>query len=289
MRSYVTALVRTGMRTFTEYSAHRGSLASGGMAYFVLLAIAPAAVFIGAVAGAIVGPEDTRQAIESLLVRVPALGPEFQPTADALLTVMTNASASAVTVTSIVSLLIAIYASSKAIMALRLALDSSFGFIGVRHGLLGRLRDAVLTLIGLLVVVTLMLVLTLLPRLLRSLGLTDVHVTTGVGWADWLIFAVLVWGMLLGLYHWVPSRSAPITWRSPILLLVTLWLLAVSAGVGAYVGFSSTIGAAIAAFGAPMVLLLWLYLSFMGVLLGAEAQMTVLEAKGEAMDESHGR
>ncbi|MDD2859398.1 MAG: YihY/virulence factor BrkB family protein, partial [Candidatus Nanopelagicales bacterium] len=268
MRSYVKGLARTGMSTFTEYSLHRGSLASGGMAYFVLLAIAPAAVFIGAVAGAIVGPEDTRAAIESLLVRAPELGSEFQPTVDALLTVMTTASGSAVTVTSIVSLLIAIYAASKAIMALRLALDASFEFTGVRHGLLGRVRDAVLTLIGLLVIVTLMLVLTLLPRVLRWLGITDFRATTGVGWADWLLFAVLIWALLLALYHWVPSRSAPVTWRSPVLLLVTAWLLAVSAGVGAYVGFSSTIGAAIAAFGAPMVLLLWLYLSFMGVLLG---------------------
>lgn len=275
----MTALAKTGMSTFTEYSLHRGSLASGGMAYFVLLAIAPAAVFIGAVAGAIVGPEDTRAAIESLLVRAPELGSEFQPTVDALLTVMTTASGSAVTVTSVVSLLIAIYAASKAIMALRLALDASFEFTGVRHGLLGRVRDAVLTLIGLLVIVTLMLVLTLLPRVLRWLGITDFRATTGVGWADWLLFAVLIWALLLALYRWVPSRSAPVTWRSPVLLLVTAWLLAVSAGVGAYVGLSSTIGAAIAAFGAPMVLLLWLYLSFMGVLLGAEAQMTVLRAR----------
>jgi uncharacterized BrkB/YihY/UPF0761 family membrane protein len=52
-----------------------------------------------------------------------------------------------------------------------------------------------------------------------------------------------------------------------------VWLLGASIGVGIYVGFSSTIGVTIAAFGAPMVILLWLYFSFIGVLLGAEAQM----------------
>ncbi|MFA7323765.1 MAG: YihY/virulence factor BrkB family protein [Candidatus Nanopelagicales bacterium] len=284
MRTYVPAVVNPARTIFTDYSAHRGSLASGGMAYFVLLAIAPAAVFIGAVAGALIGPEDARSAIESLLIRVPALGPEFQPSADALLKVMTTASAGAVTVTSIVSLLIAIYAASKAIMALRLALDAAFDFVGVRHGLLGRLRDAVLTLVGLLVVVTLMLVLTLLPRILRAAGITDFHVTTGIGWIDWLVFGVLAWGLVLALYRWVPSRRAPVTWRSPVALAVAIWLLGVSAGVGAYVGFSSTIGAAIAAFGAPMVVLLWLYLSFMGVLIGAEAQMNLIGLRGSESD-----
>jgi len=51
-----------------------------------------------------------------------------------------------------------------------------------------------------------------------------------------------------------------------------------------YVGFSSTLGAAIAAFGAPMVVLLWLYLSFMGVLIGAEIQMYLTEERPRIHD-----
>jgi len=249
------------------------------MAYFVLLAIAPAAVAVGAVAGAIIGPENTQAAIESILSRLPDADTQLQEVTNSVVSVVTSSSASALTLASIIGLLIAIYAASKAITALRLALDRAFGFIGHRPDLLGRVRDAIITLVGLLILIGVVLALTLLPRLARALGFPEVHFSTGVGWIDWVLFAVVSWLFVLGVFRWGPSRAAPVTWRSPIAVAVAAWFLGVSAGVGVYVGFSTTIGAAIAAFGAPMVVLLWLYLSFMGVLLGAEMQMHLTEER----------
>ena len=144
--------------------------------------------------------------------------------------------------------------------------------------------DAIITLVGLLMLIGVVLALTLLPRLARALGFPEVHFSTGVGWIDWLLFALVSWLFVLGVFRWGPSKAAPVSWKSPIAIAVALWFLGVSAGVGVYVGISTTIGAAIAAFGAPMVVLLWLYLSFMGVLLGAEMQMYLTEERPKTHD-----
>lgn len=252
------------------------------MAYFVMLATAPAAVAVGAVAGVIIGPENTKAAIEAILSRLPDADTQLQEVTASIVDIVTSSSASALTLTSVIGLLIAIYAASKAITALRMALDRTFGFIGHRPDLLGRVRDGVITLVGLLILIAVVLALTLLPRIARALGFPEVHFSTGVGWIDWVLFALVAWIFVLGIFRWSPSRAAPVSWRSPIAIGVALWFVAVTAGVGVYVGFSSTIGAAIAAFGAPMVVLLWLYLSFMGVLLGAEMQMYLTEERPTA-------
>lgn len=279
MRSQLISLAKAGKEIFDEYTAHQGSLAAGGMAYFVLLAMAPAAVAVGAVAGAIIGPEDTEAAIDVLLSRLPDAGAQFQEVTDSVVSVMTSSSGTAVTLASIAGLLVAIYASSKAITALRIALDRSFGFIRHEPGLMGRVRDGVITLVGLLMLVAVVLALTVLPKITRALGFSEVHFSTGIGWLDWIGLAFIVWLLVLAVYRWSPSRRAPLSWRSPVAIAVAVWLLGATAGVGIYVGFSSTLGAAIAAFGAPMVVLLWLYLSFMGVLIGAETQMYLTDER----------
>ncbi|CAB4614850.1 unannotated protein [freshwater metagenome] len=280
MSSKITVVMKPAKAIFADYGTHQGSLSSGGMAYFVLLAIAPAAVVIGSIAGALIGPERTKAVIEAIIEQIPNNGADFHTSVESILNVLTGASASALTITSIASFFVAIYASSKAIMALRMALDRSFGFVSQRHGLLGRVRDAILTLIGLLVVVAVLVALTLLPRIMSAFGIEGFKFSTGIAVIDWLAYLAVVWVLVLALYQWAPSHKGLITWRSPIAVGVAVWLLGASIGVGIYVGFSSTIGVTIAAFGAPMVILLWLYFSFIGVLLGAEAQM-YLNKQGE--------
>ena len=269
----ISTAMKPAKAIFGDYGTHQGSLASGGMAYFVLLAIAPAAVVIGSITGAVIGPDRTKAAIEAIVEKIPSNGNDFHTSVESILKVMTGASASALTITSIVSFFVAIYASSKAIMAMRMALDRSFGFTSQRHGLFGRVRDAVITLIGLLLIVAVLVILTLLPKILSAFGIDGFRFSTGIAVIDWAIYLVVVWAAVLALYRWAPSRRGLVTWRSPIAAAVAVWLLGASIGVGIYVSFSSTIGVTIAAFGAPMVILLWLYFSFIGVLLGAEAQM----------------
>ena len=57
-------------------------------------------------------------------------------------------------------------------------------------------------------------------------------------------------------------------------------MLGSSAVFGLYTSLSNTVGSAIVVFGAPIVLLLWLYLAGVGVLLGA-----AVEAQRAGVDE----
>ena len=114
MRQGLGWIIDAITRSFREYTAHQGSLAAGGMAYFVLLAVAPAAVTVGAIAGALIGPEDTRAAVDSLLSRLPDAGSQIQEVTTSVVDVVLSSSATALTLASVVSLLIAVYAASKA-------------------------------------------------------------------------------------------------------------------------------------------------------------------------------
>jgi uncharacterized BrkB/YihY/UPF0761 family membrane protein len=55
-------------------------------------------------------------------------------------------------------------------------------------------------------------------------------------------------------------------------LVAAVWIMGSSAGVGVYVSLSGTLGAAIIVFGSALVVLMWLYLCFVGLLFGAEIE-----------------
>ena len=58
-------------------------------------------------------------------------------------------------------------------------------------------------------------------------------------------------------------------WTSLGAAIAAGWIVAVTAGVGAYARFSGSLGAAVLVFGTAVVILLWLYLCFLGLLWGA--------------------
>lgn len=250
---------------------HRTTLAAGGLAYFVALSIAPAAVVVGYVAGLLIDPATVRQALDRLSVGSPELSATFTPAADAVANLIVQSSSASFTVATIVSILVAVYAASRMVFGLRLALSTAFESEARYAGLGERLASAVITLIGVMLAVAAMIALTVLPRILDALGL-HVRLFTAIPVVDWAILAVLLWLAV----RWVIARGANhrmrVPWWSPGPIVATLWILGSSLGVGLYVRFSSTLGAAVLLFGSAVVVLLWLYLCFLGLLYGAEIE-----------------
>jgi membrane protein len=254
------------------YGAHRGSLASGGLAYFVVLAIAPCAVALGGLAGLLLDPQQVRDVGEAIAERLQFLSGDASGLANGLVELASQASAGAVTVTTITAFVLAVYAASKVLYGLRLALDQAFGAAQSDRPLVARLGAAVMALIAMIAAVGLLVVLTVIPRILRAVGLGDVRVSTGSGPVDWLLMLLLIWLVVWLVMSRVPDHRVRVGPLAPGVLLAAVWILAVSGGVGLYVSLSSSLGVAIAVFGAPIVLLLWLYLCFTGLLLAAEWQ-----------------
>ena len=253
-------------------TAHRGSLAAGGLAFFVALSVAPAALAIGWIAGRFLSPEEVRRTLTTAAEGTPGLGAQAQPVINSLVSLVESASSSSVTVTSIVGVLVAVYAASRTVIGVRLSLNTAFGVPDRYRGIAERVAATVITLIGLVAGVAAILALTFLPRILSLLGLTDIRVTAGNWVIDWVIAGLVVWlACRFVLTHGVNHRlRMPILAPGPILAAV--WIVAVSIGVGIYATASSTMSAAIAVFGSALVILLWLYLGFVGLLLGAEVQ-----------------
>ena len=258
---------------------HRASLASGGLAYFVVLALAPAAVVVGSLAGLLLTPSEIRQAFERLQEASPSLASNVSGLTDALISVVENASTTSVTVATTVSVVVAIYAASKVVYGIRLAQDASYGVVSTDRTLLVRAVSAVFTLAALLAVTVVIVAFTFVPKILSAFGLTDVRLLTGSTAVDWIGLVIVVWLLVrLTMGHLTAARQR-IPFRAVGPIAATAVIAASTIGVGIYAHFSSTLSAAVLVFGSPVVALLWLYLCFLGLLIGSEM---------EAMRRAHG-
>ncbi len=251
---------------------HRASLSAGGLAYFVVLAIAPAAVVVGSLAGLLLTPAEIRDAFAQLQDASPTLAANAAGLTDALISVVENASTTAFTITTIVSVLVAVYASSKVVYGIRLAQDTSYGVVSTDRTLIVRAISAVITLVALIVVVALIVALTFVPRILDAFGLHDVRIMTGVSALDWVVLVLAAWLLVrLAMGHLTGARQRiPVGALGP--MAATTVIAGATVGVGVYAHFSSTLSAAILVFGSPVIVLLWLYLCFLGLLLGSEME-----------------
>lgn len=255
------------VRAVTQrYTLHRGSLVAGGLAFFVALSLAPAALATGRIAGLLLDPEQVRAVMQSIARQSPYLGIDRQVT-DGVISLVESGSAASVTVTTIVSLLVAVYAASRVVLGMHLALNTALARPEGYQGLGRRLFATVATLVGLIAVAALLIVLTVIPVILQWLGV-NVRLTTGVPILDWAVFALVLWAGVWALLGRPTGHARLRVAVEPF--VATVWILAVSGGVGLYASLSSSMGATSVVFGSAIVVLLWMYLCFIGVLLAAE-------------------
>lgn len=266
------AIIGYGREISARLGLHRASLAAGGLAYFVVLALAPAAVVVGSLAGLLLTPAEIREAFARLQEASPSFAANVSGLADALISVVENASTASFTVATTVSVLVAVYAASKVVYGIRLAQDTSYGVVTTDRTLLVRAVSAVTTLVALLAVAALIVALTFVPKILSVFGLGEFRIVTGATALDWLVLVVAVWALVrLAMGHLTAARHRiPIRALGPI--TATAVIAASTIGVGIYAHFSSTLSAAVLVFGSPIVALLWLYLCFLGLLIGSEME-----------------
>lgn len=270
----IERLLADGREIGRRMGEHRVSLAAGGLAYFVMLAIAPAAVVIGSIMGWFITPAQLQVLLTTLedhsVIRL------SEAVTTSLNSVLEHYSATAFTITGVVSVLIAVYASSKMLYGLRMALNASFGEPPVTRSLIQRFFATVATLVLLVGVAAVLLALAVVPAVLNALGLSDIRILTGLRVVDWLIMVLLAWTLVRLSYRFLNGAKPRLPWYAlgPIAAAVAIMLA--SAGVGLYAQYSSTMGAALAVFGSPVIILLWLYLCFYAILVGAEFEGMVL-------------
>jgi len=259
---------------FKRYGSLNISLISGGMAYYVMLALAPMAIAIGALAGIFVDASRLSELWSEISTRNPSVFKVFDPAVSSLIQLAEQSSAGAVTITTITSLILAVYVAQKVVYGVRNVEDQIFSRDHVQQGLIARGWSALVALLSILVIVGLLLALTAIPPILHQLGVESLLRST-LETTRWILPIVFVYLLMWWVLKRVSRGVGTVRWCSPGLLIATLWILGTVVVFGLYANLSTTVGSALVVFGAPIAILIWTFLVFMGFFIGSlvQAQM----------------
>lgn len=270
----VRPLFAFGQGVLARYSSVGGSLVAAGLSFYVFFALAPTALAVGALAGAFLSQKQVEDAVQQVVDRSPTTLEPLQPALDAIVKLADKGSSGTFTVTTIAAIVVATYVASKVVYGLRATLTRVFGAPERIHGIVDRGFAAVLALVGIVLMVATLVILQLLPRIVEDLGFDSILSWLGSRAANWTALTVFAFVISALALRYVTDVVPRVRARSWGVLFATVWVLGSSAVFELYTSLSNSVGVAIVAFGAPIVLLLWTFLMFVGIVLGGaiEAQ-----------------
>jgi membrane protein len=259
--------LQVAKRVKDEAKADNASLLAGGVAFFALLSVVPLLVAVLAIWGIFASPADATRLIRDLASGLPN-------SAQHLVTEQVRSIASrsngGLGLTAALSLVLALWSASSGTKHLIEAVNTAYdeqedrGFVNVRALALALTGGAIaflLVAIGLIAVV---------PSALDDAGVPDaLRVTVEI--AIWPVLGLLMILSLAVLYRVAPDRADPkwrwVSWGAVVATL--LWLV----GSAAFALYASNLGSydkTYGSLGGVIVLMLWLYITALVVVLGAE-------------------
>jgi membrane protein len=270
-RDHRRAAWRVLVGAFKHYREQQMTDRAAALTYFAMMSLFPA-LLIGVTLLGLFGQQGLVQDASNYLLEHGA-DPTTADVVRKALQNMIHASSGALGATLLVSSVLALNGASGAFGAAGRALDVVYevaegrGF--VRRKLTDLLAALVVIVLFAVVVVAIFLGGEVAHDLFGKIGLGDTaaSVWSYARWPVALIAAMLAYGLV---YRLAPDVRPPtVRWISVGAIVgVVLWLL-LSAGFAIYLRNFPAYGAAYGAFGAAIVLLLWLYLSANAFLFGA--------------------
>lgn len=254
-------------RTATEAKVDHISLLAAGVAFFGLLALVPAMVAFVSLYGLLADPADVTRHVTDLLGAAPG---EVQDLVRNQLEAVTEDTSSSIGFGLVAGLAVALWSASSGMKHLMEALNSAYdeeegrGFFKVRGLAL------LFTLGAIAFLIVTMLVLTVVPQLVEDSALDDAaQLAISIG--RWPLLALAFGGALAVLYRYAPSRDqAEWRWVSPGAIVATVLWLIVSGLFSLYVANFGSYNETYGSLGGVVVAMLWLFLTALVVLLGAE-------------------
>jgi membrane protein len=271
-------------RTFKGYKKDNLSDWAAALTYYGVLSIFPMLAALVGILG-LVGQSATQPLLDNLSSLAP--GPARQIFTSAILNIQKNQAGAGIA--TIIALVLALWSASGYVAAFMRASNSIYEVpegrpiwktAPIRLG-------TTLVLVLLLVVSGVMVVFTggLAKQVGNLLGLGDTFVTV---WdiAKWPVLVLIVSFMLALLYWASPNAKQPgFRWLSPGGLLgVVIWIAA-SVAFAFYVGNFGSYNKTYGALAGVIIFLIWLWISNLAVLLGAEFNAELDRAK--AIEEGH--
>ncbi|MDQ3898684.1 MAG: YihY/virulence factor BrkB family protein, partial [Actinomycetota bacterium] len=267
-------------RAVQEFKTDRGTLIAAGMGFYWFLAVFPALIAAVGIIGLVnLTPSLVADIQKAITTALP--GSAARILADAVKNATDRSSGSSV-VATVIGLAVALWSASSGMVALQAGMDVAYDVEEDRK--LVKKRGIALLLIGAAAI---------LGGIASALIVFGKPLGQGLGIPDSAPFVVLwtVVRWVLGLatlsvlfacfYYFGPNREKPRwTWISPGGVVATvIWLLA-SLAFSFYVSSFSSYAETYGSFTGVVVLLLWLYLSAIAIVVGAEMNAE-LERQGE--------
>jgi membrane protein len=252
-------------RVYASLSSKNISVLAAGVAFYAMLAIFPALAAIVAIYGLVSDPATVQREINAVHGIIPA---EAQKLIATYLKSIATSSSSKLSISLIVSLLVALYSAWSGTVALVASLNITYEETEKR----GLLRYQIVT-VGMTIaaIIAFIIALTLIAAVPAVMQFVPFPPRLKfIGYAiTWLILIILTAIGLASLYRFAPSRrEAKWRWVSAGGIVATLLWLAVSAGFSLYVARFGDYDKTFGSLGAAVVLLTWLYISAYVVLLG---------------------
>lgn len=240
---------------------------AGAVAFFGLLALFPALIATVSMYGILADPSDVVRQVGALSVAVP---PAARSVILDQLNEISRGSRADLGFGLVFSLGIALFSASGGVAGLMSGINLAYDETETRGWLRFRLLALLFTLGLALFVIVSVGVITLLPIVLEFIGWAETA-RDAINVLRWPVLALATMAGLGILYRYAPNRTpAKWQWVTPGALLATLiWTLA-SVAFSVYAenfgGYNKTYGT----LGGAVVLGLWMYISSLAILLGAE-------------------
>jgi membrane protein len=247
---------------------HNLTLVAAGVAFYAFLALVPALIAFVSIYGLVADPNDVKRQVEDIGSSLPT---EVQDFLVFQLTAIVNANRGGLSVTTAVAIALALWSASGGMAALITGIhvahekDEPKGFV-VKRG-----KALLLTLAAIVFIGILIFLIVAVPPLLDDAGL---------GTAGRVVFNVLRWPILavvmlvgIGLLYRFAVKGDRRGWLGFItpgaVVAMVGWLVA-SGLFAAYTANFASYGKTYGALASIVVVLLWLWLSSLVVLVGAE-------------------
>jgi membrane protein len=254
-------------RVRSEVKEDRISFLAAACAYYGFLALFPTLIALVSIYGLLVEPQQVQQQVDQLARLLPG---EVASLVEAQLRDVVTAGTGALTAGAVISLVAALWAASSGTQGLMEALTLAYDEAEDRGFLVRRGTALALTVGALSFAIVTFAVLVILPLAFGGAGETAARV------ARWPLLGVALVAGLAVVYRYGPDRDAPkfrwVSWGA--VLAAVLWVAA-TAAFSFYVANFGTYNETYGALGAVIVLLLWLFLSALVVIVGAEVNAEI--------------
>jgi membrane protein len=247
---------------------HNLTLVAAGVAFYAFLAFVPSLIAFISIYGLVADPNDVTRQVEDIASALPQ---EVQDFLVFQLTSIINANTAGVSITLVIALAIALWSASGGMAALITGIHVALEHDEPKSFVIKRGKALLLTLGAIVFLGIVIFVVAAVPPLLSD---------AGMGTAGRVVFNVVRWPILaavmivgIGLLYRFAVKDAPRGWLgvvTPGAVVAMLGWLVVSALFAIYTANFSSYSKTYGALASIVVLLLWIWLSSLLVLLGAE-------------------